>query len=257
MLLLGYISMHLKSKMQYKLSFLFITLSQLLSVLLEVFVLYSLFDKFKLLDEYKVPELMFCFSTIWVGYSVAEFIGRGFDHFADLIIRGDFDLLLIRPCNIYSQVIGSDIGIEKATRILLSVILYIYGFINIINEYTFSKIFLLITIPIGSTIIVMSLLIIAATFCFFSTQGIELVNIFTNGARQVGQYPMGIYNKIIKRVFTFIIPLTLINYYPVMYLLDKSDNILYVFMPLLASLFIIPAIVVFNFGMRKYKSTGS
>lgn len=257
MLLLSYMSMHLKSKMQYKLSFLFITISQFLSVFLEVFVLCSLFDKFKLLSEYKMPELMFCFSTIWVGYSIAEFIGRGFDHFADLIIRGDFDLLLIRPCNIYTQIIGSDIGFEKVSRIAFAFILYIYGFINIVNEYTISKIFLLLTIPIGSTLIIMALLVIAATVCFYTTQGIELVNIFTNGTRQVGQYPMGIYNKIMRRIFTIVIPVTLINYYPVMYLLNKSNNGLYVFMPLIASLFIIPAIIIFNFGMRKYKSTGS
>ena len=48
-LLLNYMSLHLKTKMQYRVSFYFTLLTQLITILVEVFVLKSVFDKFNLL----------------------------------------------------------------------------------------------------------------------------------------------------------------------------------------------------------------
>lgn len=257
MLLIKYLSMHLKSKMQYKLSFIFILISQFLAMFLEAFVMYSLFNKFKLLNDYNFYELLLGFSVVWLGFSIAEMFGRGFDHFANLIVNGNFDMLIIRPRGIYIQIIGSEIGYEKMSRVLFSLILYVISVVKVVKSYSLCNLLLVITMPIASTIIILSVFIIGATFCFVTVQGIELVNIFTDGTRQVGQYPMSIYNRVIKKVFTFIIPLTLINYYPILYLTKRSSELLYVLMPLMACLFIIPSIIIFNFGMRMYKSSGS
>ena len=68
---------------------------------------------------------------------------------------------------------------------------------------------------------------------------------------------MGIYNKLVKRVFTFIIPLSLVNYYPLEYLSGRTTNIMYVFMPLLTFILLLISIYVFNLGIKHYASTGS
>ena len=256
-LLLNYMSLHLKTKMQYRVSFYFTLLTQLITILVEVFVLKSVFDKFNLLEEYSVYELYFNFSIIWLGYSLAQFIGRGFDKFTSLINDGSFDLLLIRPRNLFLQIIGNDIYYEKITRIISSFVLFIYGSINIINEFSIFKFFVLITIILGSFFIIISLFIIGATVCFYTIQGIEFINIFTDGTKQVGQYPMGIFPKIIRKIFTIVIPITLINYYPIEYLSGRSNNILYGFLPLISLMYFFPALIIFRHGLKKYKSSGS
>ena len=122
---------------------------------------------------------------------------------------------------------------------------------------TFFLTFLSQIMLIGSVIIYVSLFIIGAAFCFVTIQGLEFLNIFTNGSRQVGQYPMGIYKKVIKIIFTYIIPLTLINYYPINYLNGKITNVAYIFIPILTIVILIISILIFNKGVSKYCSTGS
>ncbi len=226
-------------------------------MLAELFAINSLFHKFGLLDSYNIYELLFGFSIVWLGFSLSEMFFRGFDHFSDLIVHGKFDLLLIRPRNIYLQILGNDICYEKTSRVLVSLSLFIYSSTKIIETLTFTKLLTLILIVFGAVTIFASIFIIGAAFCFITIQGLEVVNIFTDGSRQLTQYPMGIYKKIVRIVFTFIIPLMLVNYYPVQYLTGKSDNIIYVFFPLLSILFFIISILIFNQGIKKYNSTGS
>ena len=256
-LLLSYMSMHLKVRMQYKISFFLTMLSQLLIVIFELFVLQSIFDKFSLLEQYNKYELYFNFSIIWLGYSLAQFFGRGFDKFSNLIVDGSFDLLLIRPQRLYLQIIGSDMNYEKVSRIISTFILFIYSSIKIIPSLNIIKVFVLLSIIIGAFLLIMSVFIIGASICFYTIQGLEFVNIFTDGTKHLGQYPMGIFNKVVRLVFTFVIPLTLVNYYPIEYLTGRESFIGYALLPLISILYILPAILIFKIGLKKYKSSGS
>ena len=51
-LFLKYISLHLKISLEYKSSFIMTIISQTLAMFVELFTVYSLFLKFKLLDIY-------------------------------------------------------------------------------------------------------------------------------------------------------------------------------------------------------------
>ena len=110
---------------------------------------------------------------------------------------------------------------------------------------------------LGTIIIVLSLLIIGASFCFITIQGLEVINIFTNGTRQVGQYPMGIYKKGIRIFFSTIIPIALVNYYPLNYLTSRSNNLIYLLLPLYSIIVFIISNIIFQLGTKKYSSSGS
>lgn len=256
-LLFKYLSMHLKISLEYKLSFILSLISQILAMFIELFVVLSLLTKFNMLKNFNYYEVIIGFSTVWCGYSFAELFGRGFDHFKNLMSKGDFDILLIRPRSIIIQVFGSDIAYQKLGKAIISLGLFIYASIHILDNFSFLKILLLIFMLIGSFIMILSILIIGAVFCFKTIKNLEFVNIFTNGTRNIGNYPMGIYNKVVRKIFTFIIPLSLLNYYPLEYLSGRTTNILYVFMPLLIWILFALSIFIFNKGIKYYCSTGS
>ena len=73
----------------------------------------------------------------------------------------------------------------------------------------------------------------------------------------MAQYPIGIFRKGFVFIFTFIIPFASVNYYPLLYLLGRSDNILYYLSPLLVFIYLIPCILAFKVGLKHYESTGS
>ncbi len=171
--------------------------------------------------------------------------------------EGGFDILLIRPRNIFLQILGNDLALHKIGRIIASSYLLIVSTINLIPDLTLDKILLVILMVLGDFIIITSLFIIGAFFVFFTVEGLEFINIFTNGTKQVNEYPIGIYHKAIGIIFTFLIPIALCNYYPVEYLINKSNSLIYFLMPCSSLILLGISVVIFNLGLKHYSSTGS
>ena len=252
-----YFLMHLKSSLEYKISFILTMIAQVLSIFAAVFVLFSLFNKFGILKDFSLNECLLALSIVHFGYYYAEFIFRGFDHFSKLIKKGNFDLLLIRPENIYLQILGSEMEPTKISRLIATLGMLIYAIIVNKISFTLINIIVLIVTLLGSIMTFGSLLIIGAGISFYTVEGLEIVNIFTCGSRQLGEYPMGIYNTTLKKIFTYIIPLSCLNYYPVLYILNRTNNLLFALSPLFTIVIVIISIFFFNYSLKHYQSSGS
>lgn len=250
-----YISMHIKSQLEYKTSFIFLCISQLLTFSMYYLSFYSLFRKFGMIKSFSIYQVMLCFAVVQFGESLAEALFRGFDKFSELIKRGNFDLLLIRPQSIFYQVIGTKIEIAKLVKTLASLGFTLYAVVKL--NLGISAIPLIIIMLISSTVIFASIIIIGAAFCFVTTEGLEIVNIFVYGTRDFAQYPIGMFNRAIQIFFTYLIPIALTSYYPMLYLTGVSSNIWYCFMPFISIITLIVSILIFNLGVKKYKSSGS
>ena len=91
----------------------------------------------------------------------------------------------------------------------------------------------------------------------FTLDGLEFMNILTDGAREYGKYPIGIYGKRMLQFCTLVVPYALIQYYPLLYLLGRTTSLWNMVMPLFAVIFLIPCYVLWRVGVRHYKSSGS
>lgn len=256
-LYIDYLKLHFKSILEYKLSFILSCIAQIFVFFGYYFIILSLFDKFSIVKGFTLYEVLLTFSVIQFGYSFNEAFARGVDQFDHLIIDGSFDRLLLRPQNILSQVIGYKIDYVKLSRVAQSIIIMIYSLYKLNIVWTPLKLLTLVFMNISSIIIFFSVFLLSASYCFITVQGLEFRNLLTDGGKHFAQYPIGIFNKYFVKIFTYIIPYALVNYYPLLYFIGKSDNIYYVFVPLLVVLYLIPSILLFNRGSKKYLSTGS
>jgi ABC-2 type transport system permease protein len=117
----------------------------------------------------------------------------------------------------------------------------------------------------GGAAVFTGVFILGATVCFFTLEGLEVINIFTDGGREFASYPLPVYGKWVRRFFTFIIPYGCMNYLPLMYLTGRAASspevssfpLLYMLTPLSGFLCIIPCVLVWKIGVRHYASTGS
>ncbi len=111
----------------------------------------------------------------------------------------------------------------------------------------------------GGVLIFIGIFMLTAALCFWTIQGLEVANIFTDGGREMAQYPLNIYQKWVTVFFTFIIPFGAVSYLPLLSILGKSHGnvYLYMMMPLASVLFLLPCYLVWQIGVRHYRSTGS
>lgn len=251
------LSLHLKAELEYKASFIFSFLSQVLIFFAYYFVILALFKRFDNIRGFTLYEVLLCFAIIQFGYAVNEVFARGIDKFDTLIIQGGFDRLLLRPKNLIIQVLCNDADFIKVSRIIQALIILVIALIKLNIEWNLMRVLTLFLMLISAIVIFFGIFLLAASYCFITVQGLEVRNVFTDGGKYMAQYPIGIFSKGFILFFTFIIPYGFVNYYPLLYFVGKRDNLLYGFSPLLVFFYVIPCIIVFYLGIKKYSSTGS
>ena len=252
-----YMGMILKTQMQYKASFIMTTIGQFLISFTTFIGMYFMLSRFNSVNGFSFSEILICFSVILMAFSVTECFARGFDVFPRLIRSGDLDRILVRPRNEVFQVLTSNMEFSRVSRLLQAVFMLAYAIPASGVSWTADKILTLVLMLVGGISVFSALFVLYAGISFFTIEGLEFMNIFTDGSREFGKYPLSIYGEGILKLYTFVIPIALFQYYPFLYLVGRSDNIGLIFLPLLGFLFMVPCYLFFRFGLRKYKSTGS
>ncbi|MBR2678665.1 MAG: ABC-2 family transporter protein [Bacilli bacterium] len=251
------LAMHLKGELEYRVNFILSFLSQILVFFTYYFIIIALFAKFDNIKGFTMYEVLLCFSIIQFGFSMNEVFARGVDRFDRLIIRGDFDRLLLRPRNIILQVLCSDGDFVKSARVIQAIIVMIVALLHLHIEWNIMRVITLLLMLLSACIIFFGIFLLAASYCFYTVQGLEVRNVFTDGGKHMAQYPIGVFSKGFVLFFTFIIPYAFVNYYPLLYFLGKKDTIIYGLSPLLVIIYLLPCIIVFHLGMKRYSSVGS
>ena len=256
-LYLHYISIHIRSMMQYKKSFILTTLGQFFASFNVFLGIHFMFLRFHSLAGYSYSEILLCFAVVLMEFSLAECIARGFDTFPSMVRKGSFDRIMTRPRNEILQVLGSNFELTRIGKIIQAVIAFIYGITHSGINWNMTRVLTVTFMLMGGTTLFCGIFLIYAALCFFTLDGLEMINILTDGAREYGKYPVDVYGKRMMRLCTWIIPYSLVQYYPLCYLTGRSGNALYAFLPLGAVLFLVPCYLLWRIGVRKYQSSGS
>lgn len=252
-----YFKIHIKSDLQYKMSFILTFISQFFVFFGYYFTILCLFDKFSNIKGFTMYEVLLTFAVIQFGFAFCETFFRGIDKFDDLIVQGSFDRLLLRPRSILLQVFCEKVQLVKLSRLLQAIVILIIAIINVEATWNIEKIITLIFMIISSVFIFLSIFILTASYCFLTVKGLEVRNVLTDGCKHMAQYPIGIFKKGFVSFFTFIIPFGFVNYYPLLFILGKETNKLSIISPLITIIYLVPSIIIFYKGIKTYSSVGS
>lgn len=249
--------MSLRIQMQYKVSFFMTMAGQFLTSFSAFLSILFLMSRFPQVEDFTYNEVLLCFAAVLMAFSIAECFARGFDTFSSMIGNGEFDRIMVRPRNESFQVLASRIELTRVGRFIQAAVVFAYAIPASGIKWSFGKILTLFLMIAGGTVVFSGLFLVYAALCFFTTEGLEFMNIFTDGGREFGRFPLSIYGEEILKFFTYVVPIALFQYYPMLYLTGRSENLLYMFLPVIGCLFIIPCYILWRIGIRHYKSTGS
>lgn len=216
-----------------------------------------MFQRFSNVKGFTYSEVLLCFSIMLLEFSLAEMYARGFDVFPGMVRDGTFDRILVRPQSEIIQVLGSKFELTRIGRMLQAIMMFIYAIIKSGIVWTPTKVLTVFFMLAGGMALFTGIFLIYAALCFLTLDGLEFMNVLTDGAREYGKYPIGVYGKRMLQFTTFIIPYALVQYYPLLYLLGRKTSIGYMFLPLAAMLFLVPCYLLWRFGVHHYQSSGS
>ena len=254
--------MLLKSHLQYPASFIMQTLAQLVMEGGEMLAVILVVDRFETLMHWTCGNLFFFFGLMSVSFYITEFFGRGVTgNFPSMVRTGQLDTLLLRPRAVLTQVLCSGTDPRRITCIAVGVAALIVG--SNMSDVTWSvpKVLALVESILMSGMLILGLFLIEGIFCIHSVKSVELVNAITYGGRSACQYPIDIYPRPLKILFTVVAPFALTMHVPAAYILGKplyGWPVWTVFVtPLSGAVVFTVMTLLFNHAIKFYRSTGS
>src|SRR5215470_17271903 len=117
--LLGcYLAMSMRSQLQYRAAAAMQALGQLLVTGIEFLGIWALFARFGSLRGWTLVEVGLLYGMVDVAFAVADTAARGFDVVGDLLKSGELDRLLLRPRSTELQLLGHQLRLTRAGRLL-------------------------------------------------------------------------------------------------------------------------------------------
>lgn len=218
---------------------------------------YFLFSNFTNIKGYTYGEVLLCFAVMQMAFSLSECFAGGFSSFSGLVKRGEFDRILVRPCSPVLQILGSKFDVGRIGPMMTGIFMLGFGIYHSRIVWNFSRILTLIFMILGGMFLFAGLFMVGAAICFFSLEESGCMNVLTYGAKEHGKYPIDIYGRGMMHICTYIIPYTLIQYYPLQYLFGRTSNWRYALYPAGMLPFLLLCYLFFRFGMYRYQSSGS
>jgi ABC-2 type transport system permease protein len=248
--------------MQYRASFALQLTGMFAVCVLELIAVVILFDTFPTLGGWTLGEIAMLYGLSSFSFGIAHTLAGGFTTFSDLVRRGDFDRVLVRPVGSLVQTLAAEFQLHRLGWALQGALTLVIAFRLLALDWTPGKVIYLPVVVLSAVVLFVALFSLEATLCFWTTEGTEVVNAFTYGGSHLAQYPLHIYDAWLRRLFLFVIPLGFVVYTPSLYLLDKPDPL---GLPTWTRFVALPAAVVFaviagalwRVGVRHYRSTGS
>jgi ABC-2 type transport system permease protein len=251
-----------RGEMQYRASFLLQIVGNLGLHLTELAAIFILFRHFEALGGWRPGEIAFLYGISAVSFGTAHTFGSGFSYVSQLVLRGDFDRLLVRPVGTMVQVLAADVQLRRIGKVLQGLAGFAIAAHLIDVPWTVGRALYLPVVILSATLLFAALFALEATLCFWTTEGTEAVNAFTFGGSQLALYPIHIFETWLRRLFLWAIPLGFVVYAPALYLLDKPDplglpHVTRFLAPVAAAAFAVAAGALWRIGVRHYRSTGT
>lgn len=252
-----------RCQMQYRVSFVLMSIGHGIVTAAELLGMWVLFERFGSLRSWRLAEVAMFYALVNVSFSFGDAFGRGFDTFDRMVRSGDFDRVLLRPRGSVLQVAGSELRLMRAGRLAQALIVMVLAGAALEVRWDPARVALVVLTIVGGACFFMALFVAQATVSFWSTQSLEVMNCFTYGGVAAAKYPLAIYRPWFRRVFTFLVPLACVSWFPGLLILGRTDMLggapawLAAAAPMVGVLALVLALQVWRIGVRHYRSTGS
>ena len=248
---------YIKARMQYRADFIISSVGMIFANLASLAVFWVLFQTIPELAGWSYYEILFIYGFYLLAVSPAQIF---FDHIWQLrthVQEGTFIKYYFRPMNMLFYYLSEMFDLKGLSQVLVGVILLVYTSIKLGVNWTAGRLVLMLLTLASGSLVIASLLIIAACSAFWIVNSFPVLSLAFR-VREFSQYPMTIFNGIFRFIFTYIIPIGFVAFYPSQLLLrpDSTHWVLYL-SPLVGLGLFALAYAIWQAGVNSYTGTGS
>ncbi|SMG55398.1 ABC transporter permease [Paenibacillus aquistagni] len=255
---LSIVTQYIKAKLQYRTDFFISTIGMIFTNIAGIFPVWIIFHNIPSLHGLSFNEMLFIYCFSLLALSPLQLFFDNIWSIWSHLLSGTFIKYYLKPMNVMFYYMSEVFDLKGLSQVAIGIGGLIYASNQLDVQWTLLNIVLLIVSLIGASLIMISLMILAASTGFWIMDPWNVISL-VNRFRDFAKYPVSIFNDFFKFIFTFIIPIGCIAFYPSQLFLNPlQDNEMIVFFsPLIGIVLFIIANAVWNKGINSYSGTGS
>jgi ABC-2 type transport system permease protein len=251
------VAQHLKARMSYRADFLVSIILTFFWWVPSLFSVAVIFANVPSLAGWSLEELVFVFGFFMLASTPnGIFFGNAWQ-LPWQVRSGNFVKYYFRPLNMMFYFMSEDIGLGSLWAVAAGVGLMAWSSIRLAIAWDAVRILGTLVLVLSSSLIVSALMIAAASTAFWLRNShalLELVSRFRENAR----YPMTMFNGVFRFIFSAIVPIGFVAFYPAQWILRPGEAGIVPFLtPLVGVACFALAYLVWHRGARRWSGTGT
>ena len=246
-----------KTKMSYRADFIISTFGMVLTNISGFISFMIIFHNFPSINGWDYDHMLFLYGFSLIALTPVQCFFDNNWNLRFMIQSGDFIKYCFRPINVFFYFISEVFDVKGLGQLFFGLGTLIYAWHHIGIPVTFPVILKLIVYMITASLFMIALMNFAAATGFWLVgSGAVMVVMFR--FKDFAKYPASIFQGFFKFLFTFVIPIAFIAYYPSLAILTPADMpLLTILAPFFGVLFFYLSYKFWMLGVRKYDFTGS
>lgn len=227
-----------------------------------ILVLYITVQNFGDIAGWSFNELAFLYGISAVSHGLAICLFIQTWYIGGYVINGMMDRFMLRPMNVYFQFSIDMFNLIGFTDLIPGMVILIYGCILVNIKFNIITVLVMLSMILSATMIRGAIYLIAGSVSLYSKSRSQLISITHSLLGNATRVPISIFPQWMQMIFTFILPIGFISFYPASSLLDRKDNVLN-FEPMWALCLLVAIALlyigykVFMTGLKRYESSGT
>lgn len=247
----------LKSKMSYRADFIISTIGMIFTNIAGFVSFWILFRSFPSINGWGYYEMLFLYGFSLVAITPVQCL---FDNNWSLrmaVYSGDFIKYCFRPINIFFYYQSEVFDIKGFGQLAFGIGTLVYSWVKIGLGFT-PLILLKITVfLLTASLVMIAMQNAAAATCFWIMNSFYVLDLVTR-FKDYAKYPVTIFSPVFRFIFTFLMPIAFIAYYPSLVILRPDEVPLLSWLsPFIGAFFFRVSYKIWMHGALKYNGTGS
>jgi ABC-2 type transport system permease protein len=256
------VRMWIRSTLAYPVSFGLMAAGNALITALDFVAVLIMFSHIRAFGGFSLAEMALLYGTASMALGLADLLIGSVERIGGRIRSGEVDVWLVRPVPAFVQAAADQFALRRLGRPVQAAVVLVLAVPRVDADWSVLKAALLVVSAFSGAVIFGSIFVMGAALQFVAGDASEVANSFTYGGQQLTQYPLTVFGRDIVRAATFVVPLAFVNYYPVLFVLDKPVPLglpswTGLLSPLVAAVVAVLGGIAWRTGIRRYRSTGS
>lgn len=247
----------LKSKMSYRADFIISTIGMIFTNIAGFVSFWILFKNFSSIDGWGYYEILFMYGFSLISLTPVQCLFDNNWSLRNYVYSGDFIKYCFRPINLFFYYQSEVFDVKGLGQLAFGVGTLAYSWIKLGLGFSPLMLLKVIVFLITASLVMIALQNAAAATCFWIVNSFYILDL-TLKFKDYAKYPVTIFSPVFRFIFTFLMPIAFIAYYPSLVILRPDVVPLLSWLsPIFGIVFFFLSYKLWMFGAMKYSGTGS